>query len=88
MIRDTEDWILNSIDMVFDIVPKGERLTKKQIEIVETQFNYIYACENYSHIDMGFLITSSRESNMRKLKEHNPDYSFVSNVNVEGVFHA
>ena len=88
VIRDTEDWILDAIDMVFDIVPKGERLTKKQIEIVETQFNYIYACENYSHIDMGFLITSSRESNMRKLKEHNPDYSFVSNVNVEGVFHA
>ena len=88
VISDTEEWILKAIDMVFEIVPKGQRLSERQVNIVETQFNYIHACENYSHIRMGYMITVSKDTNMRKLKEHNPDYRFVSNVNVEGVFHS
>ena len=88
VISDTEKWLLQAIDIVFDIVPKGERLSERQVNIVECQFNYIYACENYSHIDMGYSITSTKDINMRKLKEHNPDYTFKENVNVEGAFHA
>lgn len=86
--KDLEEWMLKAIDLVFEIVPKGVKLSERQLEIVETQFNYIYGCENYSHIHMGYMITAQRDRNMEKLKQHNPDYVFTPKINIEGVFHA
>ncbi len=71
-----EHWFLQAIDLLFEAVPPGVRLNDRQLNTVEDQFNYIYACEHYRHIKMGSLIKFYEEDNMKKLKERNPEYEF------------